>query len=177
MAKIPEFADISSTKYNGNRYNEPSWYPENPYRVKRYSAFDMDIINAGYHWAEMEVPWDEGRNVVLETVKNLPSAKRKDDGILVVIPNGNGWFPKGEYKEKMEKAKARGYKGFLSLNTEYHTCWEEGFVAMLNTIKYLPVAKKVSSGTQVFIADDKMTKVKEMSRKEEYEWCIKKGWL
>lgn len=58
-------------KYNGNPWREPSWYPENPYRAKRYEAFDKNLDGFGYRFAEIETYWDNGRDAMLATLKPL----------------------------------------------------------------------------------------------------------
>lgn len=156
MSKIPVYANRSRAKYDGEDYNEPAWYPPNPYRLRRYLAFRLKHNDAGYHFSEIETYWDEGRDAILKAVKELATAERVGDGTQVIIPNDDAWYPKGEYKENMEKAEAQGYGGFASHFAENHRWWSEGVAAMIDTIKHLPSAKLVKDGIQVFIADDQM---------------------
>lgn len=86
MGKVSVYADRSTTKYDGEKYNEPAWYPVNPYRFRRYLAFRLKHDDAGYHWAEIETYWDEGRDALLKAVKELPTAKRIGDGVQAIIP-------------------------------------------------------------------------------------------
>jgi len=60
-----------SEKYGGEPWREPSWYPENPLRKKRFEAFNQNLGGFGHHFAEVEPYWDEGRDATLNTVRPL----------------------------------------------------------------------------------------------------------
>ncbi len=65
-------------KYDGNKYNEPEWYPENPHRLRRFQAFAQGLDGFGYHFAENETLWDEGAKVMLGKIVGIMAKMNPD---------------------------------------------------------------------------------------------------